>query len=147
MNQYQDAIYRFALNRLRNEADAQDAVQETFLRAHRRIDTLRDSSRLRPWLMTIAYRVIVEMSRARCITLDGTSLVDSHDSFTEAVKREDASRVRAAMAKLRPLDRDALTAYYFDGLSTSEIAERFDVPLGTVKRRLHMARRRLGVLL
>ena len=147
MIQYREEIYRFALSRLRNEADAQDAVQETFLLAHRRIHTLRDSSRLRSWLMTIAYRVVIQTVRDRCTISDGTSLVDSHDSFMEAVKREDAHRVRAAMAKLRPLDRDALTAYYFDGLSTPEMADRLTVPLGTVKRRLHDARRRLGALL
>src|SRR5688572_21668940 len=144
MIQYQDEIYRFALSRLRNESDAQDAVQETFLLAHRRIHTLRDSSRLRSWLMTIAYRVVVEMWRDRCTTSTGISQVDNHDLFMEVVKREDAHRVRVAMAKLRPLDRDALTAYYFDGLSTSDMADRFSVPLGTVKRRLYDARRRLG---
>lgn len=99
--------------------------------------------------MVIAYRVIVTMARRnRSAIMDGTSIMDPlGSSEEEAIRRETASRVRDALAKLRPLDRDALTAYYFDGLSLQEVADRFGVPLGTAKRRLCMARRRIGVLL
>jgi RNA polymerase sigma-70 factor (ECF subfamily) len=149
METYRDELFAFAMKRLRNEADALDAVQETFLRALRRIDTLRDSSRLRPWLMTIAYRVIVTKLRTRRVsnTLDGISKIGPPDRSLDPVSREEASRVREAMSRLRPLDRATLEAYYFDGLSTREMADKLSVPLGTVKRRLHLARQRLGDLL
>jgi RNA polymerase sigma-70 factor (ECF subfamily) len=65
---------------------------------------------------------------------------DPHEAL---VRSERAARLWEALDRMKPLDRESLVAFYIQGLSLSEIAEDLDVPLGTVKRRLHTARRRL----
>ena len=59
------------------------------------------------------------------------------------ISRERAERLWEALGRLKSLDREALDAFYIRGHSLLEIAEELDVPLGTVKRRLHTARKRL----
>jgi RNA polymerase sigma-70 factor (ECF subfamily) len=67
------------------------------------------------------------------------------DPLDELIARERARRLWDGLARLKPLDREALVAFYIQGQSLVEIAERLDVPLGTIKRRLHTARKRLKV--
>jgi RNA polymerase sigma-70 factor (ECF subfamily) len=74
--------------------------------------------------------------------LDGAS---GHrvDPLDELIRRERAEQLWDALAQLKPMDREVLVAFYIQGQSLLEIAEQFDVPIGTVKRRLHTARKRL----
>ena len=64
--------------------------------------------------------------------------------LTSALAQERASQVRAGLDRLRPLDRATLEAFYVHGQSLVEMADAFDSPVGTIKRRLHVARQRLG---
>jgi RNA polymerase sigma-70 factor (ECF subfamily) len=57
---------------------------------------------------------------------------------------ERSSQVRAGLNRLRDLDRETLVAFYVHGQSLLEMSEEFDAPLGTIKRRLHVARKRLA---
>jgi len=65
----------------------------------------------------------------------------------QLISRERADRLSEALSRLKSLDREALDAFYIRGHSLIEIAELLDVPLGTVKRRLHTARKRLRLAL
>ena len=65
------------------------------------------------------------------------------EPLDQLISRERAERLWAALGRLKSLDREALDAFYIRGHSLLEIAEMLDVPLGTVKRRLHTARKRL----
>jgi RNA polymerase sigma-70 factor (ECF subfamily) len=67
--------------------------------------------------------------------------------LAELIARERAHRLWEALAELKPLDREALLAFYIQGESLLAIAERLEVPIGTVKRRLHTARKRLKAAL
>ncbi len=69
--------------------------------------------------------------------------VHHDDPLDSLISRERAQRLHEALAHLKTLDRETLVAFYLHGQSLIEIAERLDVPLGTVKRRLHTARKRL----
>ncbi|NIP86705.1 MAG: sigma-70 family RNA polymerase sigma factor, partial [Planctomycetales bacterium] len=60
------------------------------------------------------------------------------------LRQERAALVRAGLDRLRPLDRDTLEAFYLRGSSLAEMSHQFDSPVGTIKRRLHVARRRLA---
>lgn len=133
-------IYGFALSRTRNPADAQDIAQETFLRAWTRQHQLRDPQKARSWLMSIAYRLILDRRRGDLLR----PAPHGDDPVQEAMRREDISRVRTALSRLRPLDRTVLEAHYLDGERIRDIAARLGAPVGTVKRRLFDARRRFG---
>jgi RNA polymerase sigma-70 factor (ECF subfamily) len=69
------------------------------------------------------------------------------DPLDAVVLAEETSAIRSALRRLKPIDRAALEAFYLRGESLNEMADRFDVPLGTVKRRLHTARLRLRAAL
>jgi RNA polymerase sigma-70 factor (ECF subfamily) len=65
------------------------------------------------------------------------------DPLDALITRERAKHLWAALEKLKTLDRETLVAFYIQGESLIEIAERLDTPVGTIKRRLHTARKRL----
>jgi len=146
-------VYAVALAHLTDTQDAEDVVQETFLEAFLHIGTLENPAKLNQWLCSIArHRAINWAYRWRRsrelpfqhldLTVDITSV--TADAVEEAAaKSELRDQVRQAIASLPVTQREAVVLYYVGGHSQSEVAGILDVPLGTVKRRLHMARRRL----
>jgi RNA polymerase sigma-70 factor, ECF subfamily len=76
--------------------------------------------------------------------LEGASH-QADEPLDQLISRERAQRLWEALGRLKSLDREALDAFYIRGHSLLEIAERLNVPLGTVKRRLHTARKRLKI--
>ena len=76
-------------------------------------------------------------------TLDG-NCVETDTPLSEALSHERATAVRAGLRRLRRLDRETLVAFYVEGRSLAEMSQQFASPLGTIKRRLHVARKRLA---
>jgi RNA polymerase sigma-70 factor (ECF subfamily) len=76
-------------------------------------------------------------------TLEATIAEDS-TPVTEALRREEAQQVRHGLRRLGKLDRETLEAFYLNGQSLVEMSESFASPVGTIKRRLHVARKRLA---
>ena len=77
------------------------------------------------------------------VALEAT--VESNDTpYDRAIAGERAEFVRDGMDRLREMDRDTLVAFYVNGQSLIEMSESFDAPVGTIKRRLHTARKRLA---
>ena len=77
------------------------------------------------------------------VFMDAT-IEDVRTPLAEALANERAQAVRAGLRRLRPLDRETLEAFYVRGQSLIEMADEFDAPIGTIKRRLHVARKRLA---
>jgi RNA polymerase sigma-70 factor (ECF subfamily) len=122
-----------------------------FLHVLERITQLREPERFAGWLRQVAVRMAINRATRRVAPpsvetgiLEGASM-QSDEPLDQLIDRERAERVSAALGKLKSLDREALDAFYIRGHSLIEIAEMLDVPLGTVKRRLHTARKRLKV--
>jgi RNA polymerase sigma-70 factor (ECF subfamily) len=124
-------------------------VQEVFLHALRKIQQLREPACFGAWLQRITVRVSINRATRRPPLPTATTEVLERGDDREAtpleglMKTEQRDIVRTAVARLRPLDRDVLVAFYLKGKSLAEIADEFGVPIGTVKRRLHVARNRL----
>ena len=146
------SAYRTACLILRNPADAEEAVQEAFLRAWRFRAAVRDEAGVRPWV----YRVLVnaccsklrrENSR-RARSADGDALDDVPEPGLSpeaaAARTETAVEVRAALAALPEHLRIPVVLRYYAGLDEREIAAAIRRRPGTVKSRLHEARRRLA---
>jgi RNA polymerase sigma-70 factor (ECF subfamily) len=76
-------------------------------------------------------------------SLDG-SAVETHTPLDRALASERQRHVRAGLKRLKSMDRDTLVAFYVKGQSLVEMSDRFDSPIGTIKRRLHVARKRLA---
>jgi RNA polymerase sigma-70 factor (ECF subfamily) len=146
---FQSRVYATVMYRLRNSAEAQEVTQEVFLRAMRKIDQLREPQRFPGWLLRIAVRLSINraMRKPAEISQDGEVMGQYGETGEQPEDRllafEQAERVQAGISKLKPMDRDTLMAFYFQGQSLQEMSRRFDSPVGTIKRRLHTARHRL----
>ena len=149
VEQFQPTVYAIALRRLANASDAMELTQEVFLHVLRRIGQLREPERFAGWLRQVAVRMAINRATRRVAppsvevaVLEGASQ-RSDEPIDQLISRERAERLWEALGRLKSLDREALDAFYIRGHSLLEIAESLGVPLGTVKRRLHTARKRL----
>ncbi len=145
------AVYSLAVRILRNQSDAEDIVQEVFSQAWRqsaRYDAARAS--VTGWLLMQTRSRAIDRLRARQARPEGFEVdvaLETADSAPgpefEAVRAEQANRVRLALDQLPFLQRTALELAYYEGMTQSEIAERLEQPLGTVKTRIRQGLLRL----
>src|SRR4051812_17350597 len=149
VEQFQRTVHAICLRRLGNPSEALEMTQEVFLHVLRRLDQLREPERFAGWLRQVTVRMAINRATRRnappsveTVVLEAAS-EHRDDPLDELITRERASRLWEALERLKGIDRDALVAFYIQGQSLIEIAERLDVPIGTVKRRLHTARKRL----
>jgi len=153
VEQFQPTVYAIALRRLGNPSDALELTQEVFLHVLERIVQLREPERFAGWLRQVAVRMAINRATRRLAppSVETGVLEGAHEGGDEPldqlISRERAERLWEALGRLKSLDREALDAFYIRGHSLIEIAEMLDVPLGTVKRRLHTARKRLKLAL
>src|SRR5262249_24953321 len=115
----------------------------------RRIGQLREPERFAGWLRQVAVRMAINRATRRTAppsvesgVLEGACEIHD-DPLDELITRERARRLWEGLGRLKVLDRETLVAFYIQGQSLLEMAERLDSPLGTIKRRLHTARKRL----
>jgi RNA polymerase sigma-70 factor (ECF subfamily) len=149
VEQFQRTVHAICLRRLGNPSEALEMTQEVFLHVLRRLDQLREPERFAGWLRQVAVRMAINRATRRnappsveTVVLEGAG-EHRDDPLDELISRERAHRLWEALERLKVIDREALVAFYIQGQSLIEIAERLDVPIGTVKRRLHTARKRL----
>ena len=148
---YSGELLGFALNALGERGAAEEVVQEVFTRAWRNADRY-DSARgsVRTWLYQIARHAIIDMRRrasARPALAAGDAPADagvSGDSIEQAML---GWQVAAALERLTPEHRQMIRLAHFQGLSVREIAERCELPIGTVKSRTWYALRSLRLVL
>jgi RNA polymerase sigma-70 factor (ECF subfamily) len=147
---YQRAVYVTVLRRLADEAEAQELCQEVFIQAMRKIGQLRDPLCFGGWLRSIANRMAINriVRTRRTVTLHSDqaepSYAEQDTPLDEVLAQEQRAQVRVGLNRLSDLDRDTLVAFYFRGRSLVQMSDEFDSPVGTIKRRLHVARKRLA---
>jgi RNA polymerase sigma-70 factor (ECF subfamily) len=150
VERYQGSIYALAMRRLGNACDAEELRQEVFVHALEKLYQLKEPASFGSWLRQITRRMAINrMVRRKPVVSVEPSTLDvmvQHGStpLAEAMANERAAAVRAAVRRLRPLDRQTLDAFYMRGQSLIEMGAEFDAPIGTIKRRLHVARNRLA---
>jgi RNA polymerase sigma-70 factor (ECF subfamily) len=143
------AVYSIALRVVKDEADAEEVVQEVFVQAWRtarRYDQSRGT--VAAWLVTMARTRAIDRLRARRARPDSgaggsddvwsTRAAGSIDPAETIDAERDARRVREALDQLPVVQRLALELAYFEGLTQSQIADRLEEPLGTVKTRIRL---------
>ncbi|TCV92813.1 RNA polymerase sigma-70 factor (ECF subfamily) [Luteibacter rhizovicinus] len=141
-------LYRFAFWLCRNETLAQDLVQETFLRAWKNLDSLRDAELAKPWLITILRREHARLyERKRFDTVELDDSVPEDTAWASPERSGDAAGVRDAMMKLPQKYREPLAMQVLGGMSCDEIAVATEQQPGAVMTQLFRARQRLKSLL
>ncbi len=135
---YSRAVYSLVARTVRDAALGEDVVQETFAAVWRAARSYRsDRGSATAWLFTIARNCAVDAIRARKPTVgDPPDMADSGPTPEEqTVADMEAFRVHAAVDSLPDRERDVIELAYFEGLSQSQVAQRLELPLGTVKTR------------
>lgn len=144
---YQD-VYRYAYWLCKNQALAEDLVQETFLRAWRALDSLQSDEAAKAWLFTILRREnarLYERYRPTLVDVDDVSIAEDDEREPESVMENDL--LYAAINKLDSDYRDPLLLQVIGGFSGKEIAEIMDLNSNTVMTRLFRARSKLRDML
>jgi len=153
------AIYTLAVRMLGVPDEAEEAVQEIFLKAYRHLGRFQIHRRLHPWLYTIAVNHLRSLLRKRrrrraAPTISGDvsrlpdpSVTGGGDPEAAATLAEGERLADAALGELKPEYREVFVLRQIEGLSVREVSEILGMPEGTVKTNLHRARRRLIALL
>jgi RNA polymerase sigma-70 factor (ECF subfamily) len=147
---YRPGIVALAMRRVRNADEAEELTQDVFIQAMQKIDQLRVPEAFGGWLRRIVHRMAINrMTRTRTAvacdpeTLEATCLaVGTPDQAAQ--DRESAAAVRDSIDRLGELDQETLKAFYLRGQTLIQMSDEFDAPIGTIKRRLHVARKRLA---
>lgn len=152
---YVDRIFRLAVNMLKNEADAEEVVQATFLSAFEGIDHFEQRGKLSTWLYTIAYRHALMLLRKRQTSREATEQLPEEDEQdvaithfvdwsgwpeAQALNHEAQEMIREAVAQLPDGLRSAFVLRDIEGLSTADCAQIQVISEGACKVRLHRAR-------
>ena len=148
---FQPTVYAIAMRRLRDHADAQELCQDVFVQAMLKIEQLRTPEAFIGWLRQITVRMAINRAvrRGKSVAVEPEMLeatvTEDASPLDYALEAERKDEVRAGLARLGDMDRETLEAFYVQGQSLLEMADVFDAPLGTIKRRLHTARKRLAL--
>lgn len=162
VQRYQHELYSFLRRYLGDDAMAEDAFQLTFLQVHKKAALFDGTRRFRPWLYSVATNQAIDLKRRekrrrhRSLDVLGTSadlretthasaLPDHREDATDPlVAREQSEQIRAALDELGEPGRSALELVYLQGMQYRDAAAVLNVPVGTVKSRVHTAIRKLA---
>ena len=140
--------FSIAYGVLRNREDAEDVAQDAFARAFRRFGQLRDRERFRSWLTRMTWRLAIDRWRAdrRRVAREQVTAAEPFTSSTEdvVVARERSLAVWRAIDDLPDKLRIAIVLAAIEGHDTREVARLLEIPEGTVKSRLFLARKTLA---
>lgn len=155
VERYGNLILRLCMNSLGNREEAQEAVQEIFLRAYRALRGFRLDRRFLPWLYGIALNHL-RSAHARSarfkeknekIRAEASTAEAEGDPVSHAEEEDSRRAVRAAVVELPDVLREAVILYYFEGLGVEDIADSLGIGTENVKSRLFRARKRLKTML
>jgi RNA polymerase sigma factor (sigma-70 family) len=148
--EYGRLVFAVTRNVLGSNSLAEEATQQTFLKAWRAASTVQPGRDLAPWLATIARRTAIDLYRqeARERASDLSDVPESHPALVqqgESIERSyDVWQVRQALDELPDEERAIVQLQHLEGLTHAEVAVRLDVPLGTVKSRSFRAHKKLA---
>lgn len=150
---YQRPVHNLCYRMLGNTNDAEDAAQETFIRAYKALKRYDPSRKFSTWILTIASNYCIDQHRRRKLptfSYDSMPVPDISDKNpgldSHMVKSENKEKVMALLDELNPKDRSAVILRYWYDYSYDEIAKSLSLSNSAVKSRLHRARRDLATI-
>ena len=153
VERFQPAVYAVALARLRDANEAVELTQEVFIHAMGKVEQLRDPHCFVGWLRQITVRMAINRV-TRKAPVQGTepeflqnTAGASEEPLDELVRDEAKAELWVGLDKLKAVDRATLVAFYIRGRTLKQMSREFETPVGTIKRRLHVARLRLKAVL
>lgn len=145
-------VFQVAYSVLANSADAEEVTQEAFLRAYQKFTSLRDPQKFRAWVARMSWRLALNRQRAasRALRRDTAWLAAqpaANNPAAEAAGRELELRLRGEIERLPEKLRAVLLLSAIEGLDARAVAAILEIPEGTVRSRLYLARRQLWKVL
>lgn len=151
VRRHQKGMWRVVLRYVRRDADAQDVVQQAFVRAYKGLHSFRGSASVRSWLYRIAINCALswlrDHRREEPTEIADDALVAAHAAPGKIADDQEAARLRGAIAQLPPKQKLVLELRIFDDLSFKEVAELADCSENTAKVNFHYAVKRLRDIL
>lgn len=158
VDRFEHRVYAICLRELGNRADAEDATQDTFLHLARKGHQFRGDSALSTFVYRIAVNACRDLQRRRgrrpqtpvadVAEVAGAAAIDDATAVDEQVEDRDTARaVGDALAQLDELSRTLIVLCTIEGMTYPEASEILEIPVGTIKSRVHRARARLAELL
>lgn len=151
VEQYQRPVYNLCYRMLNDPYEAEDAAQETFLRAYKALKRYDPQRSFITWLLSIASHHCIDRIRRRRMqlvsieSLPGEAIPDPAVTPEAALRiGEDQQQVQELLKTLNPTDRSAVILYYWYEYSYEEIAQELSLTVSAVKSRLHRARKALA---
>ncbi len=147
---YRESALALAYRKLGSWDEAEELIQDVFIHAFDRVEQLRVPEAFGGWLRQIVRRMAINrLTRRRvAIAVESETLEAVHTScdtpLDDVLTNERSEQVRVGLKQLGRIDRETLEAFYIGGQSLIEMADAFEAPIGTIKRRLHVARKRLA---
>ena len=147
IHRWHGPIWQYVQRLCDDDDAAHDIAQDIWLRVLRGIGRLRDPAKLRAWLFGIAHRTWIDTLRKKyavaAADIDRADRHETADPMAPDELEQELVAMEEELSRLPPIEREALTLFYLRELSLQEIAQALDIPVGTVKSRLHRARRML----
>ncbi|WP_290588487.1 sigma-70 family RNA polymerase sigma factor [Alicyclobacillus sp.] len=147
---YKDHLFRTAYAIVRDRGEAEDVVQEAFVKAYLTLPGLKDERAFSAWITTITTRLALDWIRRRRPNVrleDSDAAVQTDHRAMPAMKAELRIDLADALAKLSPEHRTVIALREIQGFDYQEMADILGIPIGTVRSRLHHARLQLRRLL
>ena len=148
---YQSPVYNLCYRMLNDVNDAEDAAQETFLRAYKSMKRYDNNRPFPTWLLSIAAHHCIDQIRKRrmsIVSIDDMPYTEISDDAplpeTSVSRLEERRKIQTLLETLAPVDRAAVVMYYWYEFSYEEISQALNLSLSAVKSRLHRARRALA---
>ena len=149
VERFQPTVYAVALARLRNPGEAQELAQEVFIHGMTKLPQLRDPHCFAGWLRQITVRMAINrltrhgpLHKVESEVLENAAAAEA-SPLDEMVRAEQRAELWKGLQRLKAVDRATLVAFYIRGHSLKQMSREFETPVGTIKRRLHVARNRL----
>jgi RNA polymerase sigma-70 factor (ECF subfamily) len=149
VERFRTTVYGIALARLRNPAEAEELTQEVFLHGMRKLPQLREANCFAGWLRQITVRMAINrLTRRGPVQGVEPEVLEQAEGrgrgpLDAMICDEQKAELYRGLEKLKPMDRATLAAFYLRGRSLKQMSREFETPIGTIKRRLHVARIRL----
>ena len=141
-------LFGLCLHLTHDRAEAEDALQDTFLAVHRALPQFRGDARLSTWIWRIAIRAALAVRARRGPSAEPLDTEPAAPTARNpAIARDERDRLNSALASLSADHRVVLALFAIEGLSHKEIASLLGVPEGTIWSRLHLARKQLAAAL
>jgi RNA polymerase sigma-70 factor (ECF subfamily) len=135
---------------IHNEADVYDVLQQIWLAVFRNIHRLRDAKKFRPWIYRIAHgKAVSQIRHEKAVEKLNKGLAEQSHRWNEEVEwePENAARVHVLLGKMNQIHREVLTLHFLEDMRYDEIAQVAGCSVGTVKSRIHHAKRMLRSLM